>query len=258
MSGYLKGGEVGRVDPVALIVTALAAGAAAALQDDTKPAATTVYARVRELAKRRFSHPDHGDYLMDKHAEDPQIWGKPLAAELERAGAARDPDLVSAAQELMGLLDASGSQEGKYVVGVLDSQGVQIGDGNSQINRFGGTRVRTGRDAYVAGGNLYINGPMPQPADVVAAAGMNNLPRPPAAVFVGRESAMARLQAALSGQGSAVVTQAVHGLGGVGKSELALQFAHHHRKQYPVIWWVTADNAARAETQGPGKVAHAV
>jgi tetratricopeptide (TPR) repeat protein len=155
--------------------------------------------------------------------------------------------LVSAAQELMGLLDASGSQEGKYVVGVLDSQGVQIGDGNSQTNRFGGTRVRTGRDAYVAGGNLYINGPMPQPADVVAAAGMNNLPRPPAAVFVGRESAMARLQAALSGQGSAVVTQAVHGLGGVGKSELALQFAHHHRDLYQVIWWVTADNAARAE-----------
>ncbi len=236
------------MDPVALIVTALAAGAAAGLQDDTKSAATRAYARVRGLAKRRFSHPDHGDYLMNKHAEDPQTWGMALASELEQGGAAHDADLLSAAQELMGLLDAMGSQEGKYFVSVQGSRGVQLGDGNSQTNRFGGTRVRTGRDAYFAGGNIYINGPMLQPADVAAAAGMNNLPRPPAAVFVGRESAMARLQAALSGQGSAVVTQAVHGLGGVGKSELALQFAHRHRDQYPVIWWVTADNAAHTET----------
>ena len=235
------------MDPVTLIVTALAAGAAAALQDETKSAVTTAYERMRKLAKRRFAPSDNGDYLMGKHAEDPLVWGKPLARELEQAGAAGDPDLVAAAQELMGLLDARGSQEGKYVVGVRDSQGVQIGDGTSQANYFGGTRIQTGRDAYVAGGNLYINGPMPQPADVAAAVGMNNLPRPPTAVFVGRESAMARLQAALSGQGSAVVTQAVHGLGGVGKSELALQFAHHHRHQYQVTWWVTADSAARAE-----------
>jgi tetratricopeptide (TPR) repeat protein len=235
------------MDPITLIVTALAAGAAAALQDETKSAVTTAYARVRELAKRRFAHPAHGDYLIGRLAEDPQVWGKPLATELEEAGASRDPELVTAAQELMGVLDARGSQAGKYVVRAWDSQGVQIGDGNSQTNYIGGTTVRAGRDAHVAGRDLYINGPMPQPAEVAAAAGMNNLPRPPAAVFVGRESAMAQLQAALSGQGSAVVTQAVHGLGGVGKSELALQFAHHHRGRYRVIWWVTADTLPLAE-----------
>jgi hypothetical protein len=46
---------------------------------------------------------------------------------------------------------------------------------------------------------------------------MNNLPRPPAVVFVGRQDALARLEEGLAGGGSVVVTQAVLGLGGVGK-----------------------------------------
>ncbi len=146
------------MDPVTLVVTALAAGAAAALQDGTKSAVKTAYVRVRELAKRRFAHQDTAEYLIDKHAEDPEIWGKPLYRELEQAGADRDSELVTAAQELMVLLDARGSQEGKYVVRVRDSQGVQVGDGNSQVNYFG-TSVQAGRDAYVSGRNQYINRP---------------------------------------------------------------------------------------------------
>jgi hypothetical protein len=147
------------MDPVTLIVTALAAGAAAALQDETKSAVKAAYARVRELAKKRFTHPDNGEYLMEKHAEDPETWGKPLAKELEQAGAARDPDLVTAARELMRLLDARGSREGKYVVSVRDSRGVQIGDGNTQTNYFGGTSVQGARDAYVSGRDLNIHHP---------------------------------------------------------------------------------------------------
>jgi hypothetical protein len=154
------------MDPVTLILTALAAGAAAALQDGTKSAVKTAYARVRELAKRRFAHPNNGEYLMDKHAEDPEIWGKPLSRELEQAGAARDPDLLTAAQELMRLLDARGSQEGKYVVSLRDSQGVQIGDGTSQANYFS-TGVQAGRDAYVSGRDLYINRPQVEQAEEV-------------------------------------------------------------------------------------------
>jgi tetratricopeptide (TPR) repeat protein len=44
-----------------------------------------------------------------------------------------------------------------------------------------------------------------------------------------------------------VVTQAVYGLGGVGKSELALQYAHTHRSDYSLVWWITATDAARIE-----------
>ena len=45
-----------------------------------------------------------------------------------------------------------------------------------------------------------------------------------------------------------MVTQALYGLGGVGKSELALHHATAHRGDYPVIWWITAEDAAQIET----------
>jgi hypothetical protein len=45
-----------------------------------------------------------------------------------------------------------------------------------------------------------------------------------------------------------VVTQAVYGLGGVGKSELALQYAGAHRDDYGLVWWITAANTGQMET----------
>jgi hypothetical protein len=42
----------------------------------------------------------------------------------------------------MSLLDAGGSQAGKYDVAVSGSQGVQVGDGNFQRNTFGATPDR--------------------------------------------------------------------------------------------------------------------
>jgi tetratricopeptide (TPR) repeat protein len=90
-------------------------------------------------------------------------------------------------------------------------------------------------------------GGIPAPAEVIVAPGIHNLPRPPATVFVGRDSALGRLGSVLAGDASAVVTQAVYGLGGVGKSELALQHATACRDEYPLIWWITANDPAQTQ-----------
>jgi hypothetical protein len=58
--------------------------------------------------------------------------------------------------------------------------------------------------------------------------------------FVGRERALERLAAGLEG-GGAVAVCAVHGIGGVGKTQLAAHFAREQRDDYDVVWWLRAE-----------------
>jgi hypothetical protein len=124
------------MDPVTLIVTALAAGAASALQDGTSAAVKDAYARLKALVTGRFAGRAKAELVLAEHQATPQTWEKPLAAELSAAGAEGDADLVAAAQVLMSLVDEAGSRAGKYVVTVRDSQGVQVGDHGTQTNIF--------------------------------------------------------------------------------------------------------------------------
>ena len=60
---------------------------------------------------------------------------------------------------------------------------------------------------------------------------------------MGRAAELARLDAALAGPGG-VVVQAVHGLGGIGKSTLAAHWAAAHAADYTLTWWITAATPA--------------
>jgi hypothetical protein len=128
---------VGRIDPVTLIVTALTAGAASALQDGASAVVKDEYARVKALATKRFAGRPRGELVLAEHEAAPQTWEVPLAAELHAAGAEGDADLLAAAQALMSLVDEVGSRSGKYLITVHDSQGIQVGDHNTQTNIFG-------------------------------------------------------------------------------------------------------------------------
>lgn len=72
--------------------------------------------------------------------------------------------------------------------------------------------------------------------DVQAPAGLTNLP--PLPLCFGRTSELGWLRGTL-GQ-PAAGTAVVQGLGGVGKSTLALTYAHRHRRDYTVLWWIAA------------------
>jgi len=81
-------------------------------------------------------------------------------------------------------------------------------------------------------------GALPSPASVPAPPGLHNLPRPPAGVFAGRDALLDRLADLAAGVG-----HVLHGLGGAGKSELALHVAHSARDAGTVVWWVSAETA---------------
>ena len=78
------------MDPVTLIVTALAAGAASALQDDAKSAVSAALARLRALAGKRLSARPAGQVVLAQHEQAPDVYGKPLEHELD-SGAAPPP-----------------------------------------------------------------------------------------------------------------------------------------------------------------------
>ncbi|TNH30999.1 tetratricopeptide repeat protein [Micromonospora orduensis] len=60
--------------------------------------------------------------------------------------------------------------------------------------------------------------------------------------FTGREDDLANLRARLRGGGSAVVLPvALQGLGGVGKTQVALEYVHRFKSAYDVVWWIVAD-----------------
>jgi RIP homotypic interaction motif len=124
------------MDPITLIVTALAAGAGVGVKDTASAAIKDAYAGLKGLVKRRLGGRPDAELVVARHEEAPQTWEAPLAAELRGAGAGRDAELVAAAQALMALVDAAGSQAGKYSVQVHGGQGVQVGDHNVQTNVF--------------------------------------------------------------------------------------------------------------------------
>ncbi|GLI00172.1 FxSxx-COOH system tetratricopeptide repeat protein [Phytohabitans aurantiacus] len=80
--------------------------------------------------------------------------------------------------------------------------------------------------------------PKRQPAGVPKVFG-NIPPRNPN--FTGRDDLLDLLYGRLVRGTTAVLPEALHGMGGVGKSQLAVEFVYRHAPEYDVIWWIPAE-----------------
>jgi hypothetical protein len=66
--------------------------------------------------------------------------------------------------------------------------------------------------------------------------------------FAGRTSALTALAAELAAAGTMTVTS-VRGMGGVGKTQLANEYAHRHATAYDLVWWILAEEPASIPDQ---------
>ncbi len=64
--------------------------------------------------------------------------------------------------------------------------------------------------------------------------------------FVGRTELLERLRERLTESGTtAVLPEALHGMGGVGKSQTVIEYIHRHAAEYEVVWWIPAEQPAQ-------------
>ncbi|MFI7416210.1 FxSxx-COOH system tetratricopeptide repeat protein [Nonomuraea sp. NPDC049684] len=60
--------------------------------------------------------------------------------------------------------------------------------------------------------------------------------------FTGREELLTELGRRLASESTtAVLPEALHGMGGVGKSQIAIEYVYRNSKDYQLIWWIPAE-----------------
>jgi hypothetical protein len=69
-----------------------------------------------------------------------------------------------------------------------------------------------------------------------------NIPHRRNCHFTGRDEIIEQLHESLGSSGSVALTQAIGGLGGVGKTQLALEYAYRYKSDYSCIWWIRSEN----------------
>jgi tetratricopeptide (TPR) repeat protein len=86
-----------------------------------------------------------------------------------------------------------------------------------------------------AGGAIAESGRLPEVWGRIPPRNMN---------FTGRDGLLEQLRVGLATKVTAVLPHALHGYGGVGKSQVAIEFAYRNASSYDVVWWIPADQPA--------------
>ena len=66
--------------------------------------------------------------------------------------------------------------------------------------------------------------------------------------FIGRKEVLDALHSALAKSTTiSVLPHALQGMGGIGKSQIAVEFVYRHAAEYDVVWWIPAENPSEIQ-----------
>jgi DNA-binding SARP family transcriptional activator len=203
-----------------------------------------VYVRRDELQQRLY-------LALGRVANEAETGGDLQSALLwTRSQVALDPLAEESARELVRRLACAGDRVA--ALGVYDKLvrrlREQLGTVPLAATRELAAAVRAGTcPAECGGGASGPGSAAATPAgQAIAAAGHRRRVRfrlPLAAAhFTGRDRELDAIDEALGVADRAVVTQAITGLGGVGKSQLAVRYVHQRADEYDVVAWIRAED----------------
>jgi hypothetical protein len=159
------------MDPVTLIVTALATGAAAAAKDIGGDAVKSAFKGLKNFIAQKFGGKPDVAEAVTKVEQNPESNGRKetLKEELQAVGADKDEELLKLVQSFLALLEKNGVPTGvSQSIGTATataSQGgtavgaIQVGGNAGSINVGNTTNNRSGGvDFKVSGGSVNIGG----------------------------------------------------------------------------------------------------
>jgi hypothetical protein len=132
---------------------------------------------------------------------------------------------------------STGAEDPPTRVEVPGGQGVQVGDHGTQDNKYIQTNIETlviQSSAVPVAGQVAAGSRLPG-----SVPRLWNIPaRNPG--FTGRDALLEAVRERLLA-GEKAVVQALHGMGGVGKTQLAAEYAHRFAGSYDLAWWVNSE-----------------
>ncbi len=135
------------MDPITLIVTALATGAAAAATDIATDVVKSGYARLKALIARKFADKPDVVNAVAQVEQKPNSESRKgmLKEELEAAGASEDDELIQQVKSFLDLLEKNGFSTGvTYTAANIGSGAIAQGQG----------AVAAGTGGVAVGGNV--------------------------------------------------------------------------------------------------------
>lgn len=126
------------MDPITLILTALATGAAASVKDTTNTAVKDAYNALKSLVQNKFEGRKKAiDALVD-YEDDPDTYEKPLKKALTEMHLDEEKKIIETAQKLMAQVNPQQAAMGKYNVQITGNiEGFAQGDYQTVSMHFG-------------------------------------------------------------------------------------------------------------------------